>query len=257
LIRSFLAGVDLCRAVSDSGIDQLASIGTARTLSTGEMIFQRNPEDISIVGVCNGFLKADVVIEDGGRFLVDVLGPGEFFGFESVLGGRTPDVTLRAACRTTVAVLRGRSLEPVLHDNEALYRNVLCLMAVRYAHMFEQLQTRCMLDAEAALATRLARLLTRHGVPAPSGGVTLPYRMSQEDLGALIGVTREAAGRVLRRWDRKGWVDLGYARFVARRPDAIRELCIASVRAASAGALGARALRSDARQRRAGIERHG
>ena len=77
-----------------------------------------------------------------------------------------------------------------------------------------------------ALALRLSNLLVRHGEPAADGGCMLPFRLSQEDLGSLIGVTREAVGRVLRKWANEGWVDLGYARMVVRDPGALRRLLL-------------------------------
>ena len=87
-------------------------------------------------------------------------------------------------------------------------------------------RARSFLDAELALALRLSNLLVRHGEPAADGGCMLPFRLSQEDLGSLIGVTREAVGRVLRKWANEGWVDLGYARMVVRDPGALRRLLL-------------------------------
>lgn len=67
-----------------------------------------------------------------------------------------------------------------------------------------QLRVNSLADAEVGLAFRLSTLIAEHGEAHPNGGVALPFRISQEELGQPIGVTREAVGRCLRKWERAG-----------------------------------------------------
>jgi CRP-like cAMP-binding protein len=108
-------------------------------------------------------------------------------------------------------------------------RNAALVIAGRYDRSLEQLRARSFLDVEATLALRLTRLLDAHGVANPGGGRALPFRISQEELGQLIGATREAVGRSLRAWEKRGWVDLGYAHLVVRRPKELAALFEAQI----------------------------
>jgi CRP-like cAMP-binding protein len=67
-------------------------------------------------------------------------------------------------------------------------------------------------------------MLASHGQAASGGGLSLPFSLSQEEMGQLVGITRQAVGRCLRTWARAGWVDLGYTRIVIRNPEALAAL---------------------------------
>jgi CRP-like cAMP-binding protein len=88
------------------------------------------------------------------------------------------------------------------------------------------------------------RLLDRHGCTAPDGGLTLPFRLSQEELGQMVGITREAVGRFLRAWEREGLVDLAYAQLVVRRREALEQRSLGPRTPAPSGAPGAKTSRS-------------
>ena len=80
-------------------------------------------------------------------------------------------------------------------------------------------EVRALLDASARLAKRLLSLGELHG-QRTANSVTL--RISQEDLAAFLGVSRQAVNQQLQAWKSRGWVDLGRGVVIVRDEDAIR-----------------------------------
>lgn len=153
-----------------------------------------------------------------------MVGPGGWFGLGPLLRARPRDFDLQAEGDTKILLIDAGSFRAAVERDAALGRNVACIISERYELAVEQLRARTFLDLEARLALRLARLIQAHGVADSRGGIALPFRLSQEELGQLVGATREAVGRTLRAWERQNWVNLAYARLVVRDREALTRL---------------------------------
>jgi len=222
-IRRLLSNLALCSDLPAAALESLELASSIRPLGAGETLAVRGEELNRIYAVCEGFIRSEVVSESGHRFIVDVHGPGDIVCLAAFLQGGVTPVDLRAQVRARVLVVRGSILEHALDTFPRLARNAAMLLASGCELAREQLQAQGFLDAEAALAFRVSRFVARHGIPYGPSGQVLPFRLSQEDLGATIGFTREAIGRILRRWERNAWVDLGYARVVVLDLDALEQ----------------------------------
>src|SRR3546814_14317403 len=68
---------------------------------------------------------------------------------------------------------------------------------------------------EQRMAATLAHLGRIHGIAA-DGGTELGLRLPQEQLGAMLGVTRQSVNRVLRDMERAGVIAIDYTRITIR-----------------------------------------
>lgn len=81
---------------------------------------------------------------------------------------------------------------------------VLCQRLRRTTELVEDA---VFLDLPQRLARRLIWMADSQA-PAESGIIRLT--ISQEELGFIAGASRESTNRELRRWQSRGWVELGY-----------------------------------------------
>jgi CRP/FNR family transcriptional regulator, cyclic AMP receptor protein len=75
----------------------------------------------------------------------------------------------------------------------------------------------------ASLSVRIARHLLDLAAPGPASG-ELEVLVTQEELATLVGATREAVNRELRRLARRGWLRLGRRRIVLLCPEKLASL---------------------------------
>jgi CRP-like cAMP-binding protein len=64
------------------------------------------------------------------------------------------------------------------------------------------------LDLTGRLAARLARLADEHGQQLPGGGVRLDAPLTQSDLAAMIGATRQSVNKLLGEFEADGLLQM-------------------------------------------------
>jgi CRP-like cAMP-binding protein len=227
-VRRFLDASPLFRGVPGDELEALARRCVVRKQAAGSVLFLRESRTLGVHGVFDGYLKMVAFSAEGHGFLLDVLGPGDWAGFAVVLRDDPRHFDLQADVDSTVVFLDATPLNALLGRHPEIYRNVALIIAERFLAALDMLRAGSLLDAAGSLAYRLTRMLVAHGQAAPGGGLSLPFPLSQEEMGQLVGITRQAVGRSLRKWARAGWVDLGYARIVIRNPEALAALATGS-----------------------------
>jgi CRP-like cAMP-binding protein len=77
------------------------------------------------------------------------------------------------------------------------------------------------LPAPVRLAKALLHL-AELGAESAEGGLHIGFRLSQRELGAMTGLTRESINKHLRAWRAAGWVELAGARVLLSDVVALR-----------------------------------
>jgi CRP-like cAMP-binding protein len=145
----------------------------------GTLIRQGSPGD-GLWLVESGALRVATIADAGHELVLDVLGPGQ--GAGEPIGLPSP-VTVRA--------LRPCRLSPVSHRAAA---DLLTARAHRAAALATDL---AWLDVRTRILCRLEDLAGRFGRPVEGGRLIL-LPLTQDEVAALAGTTRESANRALR-----------------------------------------------------------
>ena len=178
--------------VTEAAIAPVA-LGAGRVL-----VHQGGPCTDVLVVVAGALLES--AVDDAGRVLgIDVLGPGD------PVGG--PPGSVAAADVRTLVPSRVR---PGSHTE------VVDLLEARRQHALELARRLAWLDVPARIAMRLDDLAARFGRPV-AGGTAVRLALTQEDLAALCGTSRESANRAIRSLVRQGRIETsGRGRFLVR-----------------------------------------
>ncbi|MCO4890593.1 helix-turn-helix domain-containing protein [Cupriavidus sp. WGtm5] len=99
---------------------------------------------------------------------------------------------------------------PGVHGNEpGLYRYFTLLVAQRYAGVLRYTSDSKLMSPEARVCARLAELLRLQRPSEPqSGPVTV--NMSQVDLAAMVGVSRQTLNELLKKLERRGLIEVAF-----------------------------------------------
>lgn len=146
----------------------------------GRQIVHQGDPDLAPHVVSAGALLATTVLPDGQVLACDVLGPGDLVG----------DASDQPAA-SSVRALTGIRLRPAVDDELA---SLLSRRANRLVDLACELAWRGVTDR---VEHRLADLAARFGEPE-QGGIAVRLALTQEDLAALCGTSRESTNRALR-----------------------------------------------------------
>ena len=188
----------------------------------GELIFAKGAPARSMMAVLRGSVRISATAANGRDVVLAILDAGEIFGELALLDGgdRTADAIAMSDC--DLLVIDQRDFIPFLKRRSELCIELLKVLATRLRRTDELVETVMF----GRLDSRLARALVRLAAQNAGEGARPPLQLhvSQQELGGLVGASRENVNKQLRAWQRAGLLDLGKRLVVIRDLDAIEEL---------------------------------
>ncbi|WP_344606827.1 Crp/Fnr family transcriptional regulator [Sporichthya brevicatena] len=183
----------------------LAAIGTRRGYPAGAILFLEGDVAHEAVVVLSGELKVVVGSTEGRDVVLDIYGPGELIGEWSVIDGKTRAATVTALTDVEVLTLPAAPFREFLDTHpavrEALLLDTIGRLRAQVRHQLEFGAG----DAMGRVCARLAELADRYG--HFDGSTTVIHSpLSQADLAAWTGLSREAVVKAMRQLRTMGWI---------------------------------------------------
>jgi CRP-like cAMP-binding protein len=199
--------------LSPGDVAALADRLTPVELEPGQPLFgATGPPDPGVWIVREGHLELSVR-SGNGRVVVGVLRPGDVEGDIPLLMGMAPPYVARAVDRATCLHLSRTGFEALIDRHPAISRRWLTSVAQRLAISHG----------------RLIGLLGR-SLPAQLAGLLLDeaegndVRLPQRTLAAMLGVARPSLNKVLKDFERRGYVAVRYSTVEVRDPTALARI---------------------------------
>lgn len=194
------------------------------SLDPQDVLFREGDEAAGFYALESGGLKATRLSADGMEQLIALFSAGEVIG-EMAIFDNSPRSATITALRPTRAVYCSRDAFFEIADaNPDLYRHMLGVMAKRLRLTNDALAARDFLALPGQLALALLRLAEGFGRPMLSGAVRIDHKLTQSELGAMIGASRENVSRVLNIWKREGVISRVDGYYHIDRAEALREI---------------------------------
>lgn len=203
-----LSGIPFFGGLEPAALERLAASMRARRFRRGEVIFHIGDPGDALFVIVSGDVKISLPSETGDEAILATLRPGDVFGELALLDGAPRSASATAIGPTETVVLpRDRFRE--LLASEAGFRDALLASIAgelrRLTHHVEELH---FLDITGRLAARLIRLAEEGGTVLPDGAIQLRASLTQADLAAMVGCTRQSVNKLLGQFTDHGLVRL-------------------------------------------------
>jgi CRP/FNR family transcriptional regulator, cyclic AMP receptor protein len=180
----------------------------SRSYPRGQVIFREGEPGKTLYVIDRGQVKLSTRAPGGRELLVAILGRGQIFGELEIFDGGPRGMTARTMEPVETFVLDKHLVQAMLRTRPAFVRRLLELMARRLRRADQAAQDLVFFDASTRLARRLLQLAEEHGTSDPDGSqVRIRVRLTQDEVGQMIGVNRSSVNRVLRALATQGLVD--------------------------------------------------
>ena len=221
--RRLLGDCTLFRGLSADERKVLVARARVRAFSTGDVIFLMGSPGDSMMAVLNGSVRISVPSPEGKEIVLAIMHPGDVFGEIALLDGkgRTADAKAMSAC--SLAILERRDVLAFFDDHPGTWLSLVQVLCQRLRFSTEQLAEVALLDLPVRLAKTLLRLIAvdQDGQPArPAPQI----RLSQRELGNIVGATRESINKCLREWQHSGMVKMEDNLITIRNRSALKKL---------------------------------
>jgi CRP/FNR family cyclic AMP-dependent transcriptional regulator len=192
-----LRDVPVFREVDPAGLVELARLARARMCRPHEVVVRQGDQGDCVFVINSGFLKVCVAGPSGSISTLCVVGPGEIFGELSLLDGGPRSATVTAVTRADLVTLdRGPFLE-LLAAKPRVGIAIMEMLAHRVRRLSERSDDLTGLRVGSRLAKQLLRLAESHAHQLGPTRLRLRVKLSQRELGELVGATRESVNKNL------------------------------------------------------------
>jgi CRP/FNR family cyclic AMP-dependent transcriptional regulator len=201
--RAALARTEIFQSLQQADIDLILARATVRRVARGSPILRRGDPNSGMVVVMSGRVRVSVISEDGKEVTLSVLGQSEVLGEMSLLDGdsSSADVTAQEDC-VLMVIDRGQFLN-LLRQNSGLCLHLMAVLTRRLRRANAALEDIALLDLPTRLGRLLVKLASDYGVPVRTG-TRIEVKLSQKDLGTLVGASREKVNKQIREWEEEG-----------------------------------------------------
>lgn len=207
-MQALLGKSRLFRGFAPEVIDAITPLLTECRFSADSLICLKGDESDCLYIIREGEVEVSVSSSDGKIILLGVLSEGDVFGEVGLLdrGPRTANITVK----TDVAFYRldARDFDKVtgLFGAEE-WRALTSYVCVLFRNVTNNLEETVFLDASIRVARRIRGLYEKDGDKAAN---SFTVSISQENLGRMAGLSREATNKALSRLEDKGLIEREY-----------------------------------------------
>jgi CRP/FNR family cyclic AMP-dependent transcriptional regulator len=206
-------------ALSPQDAQELSKRTLGRRVPAGHVLFQQGDAGDGLYGILTGRVAFTVDSVNGKGLILNVLGPGEFFGEIALLDGkgRTATAVARDACH--LLFIARQEFMTFFGDRPEAMSRIIELLCARLRRSTEYIADTAFLDLSTRLAKQLVNLAHDDGSShAPA------LRISHAELAAMLGVSRERVSMQLAAWSDRGILDQGRGQLVVRDRQALQHV---------------------------------
>lgn len=181
-----------------------------------DIIFLKNDPGDSLYLIRSGRVKISITNAEGKDLIINIYSKGEIFGEMSLFDGLPRSADATALTAVELVQLNRNSFEELLTEVPGLASNIIALLSRRLRYTTEQTEMLGLFGAYKRVSLKLLQLAeTEDGQQV----VTL----SQQELAAMVGLTREWLNKVLKAFADQGLVELSWGKIILLNTEALRD----------------------------------
>jgi CRP-like cAMP-binding protein len=178
-------------------------------LAEGAPIFWRGDAADGLYAVVEGAVAIGAVDADGHAAMLTHIQPGMWFGEIALLDGRPRTHDAQAARESRLLHVPVAPLRARLDRDPAWWRELAWLTTEKLRLAFQVTEAAALMSAPQRVAARLTMMADGYG---GTGARQPTLWLSQEQLAAMLSLSRQTINRILKRFEAAGLIALGQAR---------------------------------------------
>ncbi|MEO1311930.1 MAG: Crp/Fnr family transcriptional regulator [Pseudomonadota bacterium] len=211
--------------LQDETWDLLCEAGARVRYKKGQEIFQEGETGDSLFLVTSGLVRIVLYSAGGKGSIVSFLGPREIIGEVGCITGAPRTATVECAENVEGHLVSQAELFRVLGRSEAAVRDLLTMLCHRLRRTDGAFQRVSALSMKGRLAGALLALAEQYGEDH-GDGTLVRLAVTQSDIGAFSGLSRENTSRILSGWRKAGLIAFAPDKrsIILNDPDALAEI---------------------------------
>jgi CRP/FNR family transcriptional regulator, cyclic AMP receptor protein len=224
--KQLLGAIPLFAELSPEQLEEIAALARVREYPPRKVVVAQGEPAQALFAIVHGRLKVASCGPDGKDTVLGIMSEGEVFGEVALLDGGTRSATCTSIESCELLELDRAQFLALLESSPTIAVKLLRVLAQRLRRLSQRSEDAAFLDVPSRLARSLVDLASRFGERAvvPPGAICIALKLSQQELGDLVGATRESVNKHLSEWTRQGFLQLHAGRMVISDIDSVRRI---------------------------------
>jgi CRP/FNR family transcriptional regulator len=216
-------GEHLFCSLSLNASQRLDEIKSTAVYPRGAMLFIEGQQPRGVFVLCTGRVKLSTTSREGKTIITQISEPGDVLGLNAVVSSRPYEVTAEMMEPGQASFVPRDSLLQLMKDFPEVSLRVAQQLSHNYFTAYEEIRT---LGLSISPSEKFAKLLLSWStaVPQNDGASELKLTLTHEEIGELIGTTRETVSRLFSDFKKKQLVQLKGATLIIRSRPALEKI---------------------------------
>jgi len=219
-INDMLLRNSLFAGLAAPELDALTKLLRQSDIKTRAVVCHQGDPGNSLYVVLSGLLKVVTSSEDGHEVVLSMLGPGMTFGEIALLDGRPRSASVIACQASTIATIDRHGFNQFLANYPETRDKLIVALCGRIRTLTDRVEDLSALEVPARLARTLIALSETLGSEL-QGKRYVHARISQGEIGSMVGAARESINKIMRQWEDKGVISIVDGRVQILRPETL------------------------------------
>lgn len=220
-----IAALEQVKLFAGLAVEDLVALAAnlqRRRYGKGQFIFQQGDPGLCLYLVESGKVKIASVSSEGKGLVLNLFGPGDFFGELALLDGepRSADAVAQEPCQ--LLLLQRDDFMHFLEARPHVAIKLLATVSRRLRHTTQQAEDIIFFDLPARLARVLLELAEAERTSA-EGEWVITSRPTQAELAEMVGATRESVNKWLGVYEEQGLIRRERNQLFILQPEALRK----------------------------------
>ncbi|MDX2044081.1 MAG: Crp/Fnr family transcriptional regulator [Acidobacteriota bacterium] len=203
-----IGDVVLFRELPAAQLQELIPLLHRKTFASGTAMMTEEQAGEVVYLIQSGTVKVCADSEDGSEVILTILGPGEIVGEMSALDQPMRSASVITLEKTQVLWIDRASFHRALLTMPRMSYNLSCILSARLRMADNQIRSLARLEVENRVARQLISFAERYGQTQSNGDTHIPIRLTQGDIAALIGASREHINKVIVAYKERGYLSV-------------------------------------------------
>lgn len=209
--RDILLEIPLFAGLGRDLIGDLVDQAMLRSYRANTIVMQKGDEASALYVLLSGRIKVFSADDNGKEIVLNEMGPGDYLGELALIEDSTRSASVMTVAASRFLVIPKASFHAFVISRPSVALHLIGALAARVRKLTEEVERLALHD----VYSRLADTLHTRAVEEDGRLVTDP--LTQRDLAALVGASREMVSRILKDLKAGDYISLDGKRIVIHR----------------------------------------
>jgi CRP/FNR family cyclic AMP-dependent transcriptional regulator len=186
--------VEIFHGLSKEELDALQKSSTTRAYPKNTVVIHEDDPADSLFVIETGRVKVYCSDKNGKEFIMNTLGPGDYFGELALLDDSNRSASIRTVEKCEFRIVMKSDFSAVMDDHPNITRQLIANLAARVRKLTADVKSLALQDVYGRVANVLMDLSEERG----DGTLFIPEKLTQQDIADRVGASREMVARILK-----------------------------------------------------------